>query len=317
MLPRCLAFLLVLASVSAFAQTEIKLTTDDAAVRDYFGYTVSVDGDTAVIGAHYDGDGGTLSGSAYVFSRNLGGADNWGQVAKLTASDAAASDFFGISVSVDGDTAVIGAYRNDDAGLNSGSAYVFSRNQGGADNWGQVVKLTASDAAAGDIFGYSVSVDGDTAVIGAVYANDDGGLSSGSAYVFSRHQGGADNWGQVSKLTADDAARGDSFGNSVSVDGDTAVIGAVADRDAGRLSGSAYVFSRNQGGADNWGQVTKLTASDAAEEDRFGKSVSVDGDTAVIGAYLDGNADSDGGSAYIFFGGVLDVIFRDQFESGL
>ena len=195
-----------------------------------------------------------------MFERNAGGADNWGQVTKLTASDAAAGDQFGHSVSISGDTVVVGAYADDDAGSDSGSAYVFERNAGGADNWGQVAKLTAADAAAGDQFGYSVSISGDTVVVGAP-RDDDAGSDSGSAYVFERNAGGADNWGQVKKLTA--VGRGGGRLSSAtpsrsagtrSSSGPTRTTMRAAD------SGSAYVFERNAGGADNWGQVKKLTA---------------------------------------------------------
>ncbi len=103
---------------------------------------------------------------------------------KITASDAAEFDQFGHSVAISGDTAIVGALLNDDAGENSGLVYIFDRNQGGADNWGQVLKLTASDAAAGDQFGFSVAISGDTAIVGALL-NDDAGSQSGSVYIFA------------------------------------------------------------------------------------------------------------------------------------
>ena len=291
-----------------------KLSASDAAANDNFGTSVAVDGDIAIVGARNDDDAGSASGSAYIFSRNQGGADNWGQVKKLTASDAASFDGFGIYVAVHGDTAIVGAHLNDDAGDASGSAYIFSRNQGGADNWGEVKKLTASDGAASDQFGISVSVDGDTAIVGA-HLNDDGGDASGSAYIFSRNQGGADNWGEVKKLTASDAATSDQFGFSVSVSGDTAIVGARNDSDAGSQSGSAYSFSRNSGGADNWGEVKKLTASDAAATDQFGAYVSVSADTAIVGAAFDDDAGTNSGSAYIFLN-IGAAVFQDGFETG-
>ncbi|MBU1695026.1 MAG: FG-GAP repeat protein, partial [Verrucomicrobia bacterium] len=179
---------------------------------------------------------------------------------KLTASDGAAGDRFGYAVAVAGDTAVVGAYSNQ---TGQGAAYIFYRDEGGAGNWGQAAKLTASDGAAGDEFGYAVCITGDTVVVGARH-DDDGGADAGSAYVFYRDEGGADNWGQVKKLTASDGAAGDEFSYSVSVEGDTAVIGAPFDDDAAAAAGSAYVFYRDQGGTDNWGQVKKLTASDGA-----------------------------------------------------
>ncbi|NNE68566.1 MAG: hypothetical protein HKN33_18520, partial [Pyrinomonadaceae bacterium] len=174
------------------------------------------------------------------------------QTKKLTASDAALGDGFGWSVAISGDTAIVGAYANDDGGSDSGSAYIFERNQGGANNWGEVRKLTASDAAAGDNFGYSVAISVDTVIVGA-FGNDDGGIDSGSAYIFEQNQGGANNWGEVRKLTASDGAAFDRFGWSVGISGDTAIVGAYGNDDGGNDSGSAYIFERNQGGANNWG----------------------------------------------------------------
>jgi len=157
----------------AWGQCEQKLTALDATANDLFGRSVSVSGDTALVGAYQDDDAGSGSGSAYVYIRS---GVVWSLQQKLTASDAAAGDFFGFSVSVSGDTALVGAYGNDDAGDTSGSAYVYVRSGG---VWTQQQKLTASDAAVQDYFGSSVSVSGDTTVVGAV-GNDDAGESSGS-----------------------------------------------------------------------------------------------------------------------------------------
>ena len=231
-----------------------KLIPSDGAAGDRFGYSVAVDGDTAVAGAFGDADNGSASGSAYVFTREFG---VWRQSAKLTASDGAAGDRFGYSVAVDGDTAVAGAFGDADNGSASGSAYVFTREFG---LWRQSAKLTASDGAAGDRFGYSVAVDGDTAVAGA-FGDADNGSASGSAYVFTRESGV---WSQSAKLTATDGARGDYFGWSVAVDGDTAVVGALFDDDNGSQSGAAYVFTRESG---VWSQSAKLTSSDGAAGD--------------------------------------------------
>ena len=160
---------------------------------------------------------------------------------KLLPSDGESWDYFGESVSISGDTAIVGAYEDDDNGTESGSAYIFSRDQGGADNWGEVKKLLPSDGAEFDNFGYSVSISGDTAIVGA-YRDDDNGDSSGSAYIFSRDEGGVDNWGEVKKLTASDGSYRDRFGHSVSISGDTAIVGAYQDDDNGIGSGSAYIF---------------------------------------------------------------------------
>ncbi|MCP3904824.1 MAG: hypothetical protein GY715_14450, partial [Planctomycetes bacterium] len=236
------------AAMAAFAQPPqvAKLTADDAAPSARFGFSVAVSGNTTIVGAYYDDDAGSESGSAYVFERGHGGTGNWGQVAKITADDAAAGDHFGVSVSISGDTAIVGATWDDDAGSNSGSAYVFERDQGGTGNWGQVAKLTADDAADGDSFG-TVSVSGDTAIVGATMHDHTGRIHAGAAYVFERDHGGPDNWGQVTKITADDAATGDAFG-TVSLSGDTAIVGAHGDDHAGGLNaGAAYVFERDHG----------------------------------------------------------------------
>ena len=284
-----------------------KLTADDGASGDKFGISVSIDGDTIVIGARNDDDNGGESGSAYVFTRDTAGdlASGWTQVAKLVADDGAGGDFFGNRVSINGDTIVIGADHSDNMGTDHGSAYVFTRDTAGdlASAWTQVAMLTADDGAHNDKFGNSVSVDGDTIVIGA-WHDDDNGDNTGSVYVFTRDTAGdlASGWTQVAKLTADDAAGYDQFGDIVSVDGDTIVIGAFTKDDMGDSSGSAYVFTRDTVGDldSGWTQVTKLTADDGAAVDNFGFSVSIDGDTIVIGARKDDDGPGDSGSAYVF-----------------
>jgi hypothetical protein len=266
---------------------QAKLNRIHAGANRFFGNSVAISGDLAVIGAFLDPDAASLVGSAYVFSRTGG---IWSQQAKLTASDAAANDNFGISVAISEGTVVVGANGDDDGGDSSGSAYVFTRN--GA-IWNQQAKLTASDPAAGDNFGNSVAISGDTIVAGA--EQDDGsGSNSGSAYVFIRS---GSLWSQQAKFTAADAAADDRFGISVSVSGNTAVVGANNDDDGGSNSGSAYVFTRS--GSD-WSQQGKLIASGAAAGDLFGISVAVDGDAAVVGAYLDDDNGTDSGSAYVF-----------------
>jgi len=271
-----------------------------------FGFSVGVDGDTAVVGARNTVVGGrTAQGRAYVYTRNQGGADNWGLVKTLTAPDGAAFDYFGWSAAISGDTVVVGApYHDASAADNQGAIYVFRRNQGGADNWGFVKKLTASDGAGDDHFhfGMSVAASGYLVVAGASGADVGGNESQGAAYVFARHQGGVDNWGQQKKLVASDGAADDLFGSSVSVSEDTAVVGAWKADVSGRTDqGAAYVYRQNAGGANNWGQVRKVVASNGTWNDHFGRSVSVDGETLVVGA-ADRNVGTSGdqGMAYVF-----------------
>ncbi len=244
---------------------QAKLTLPGAASGTAFGEAISLSGDTAVIGA---------SGAAYVYVRS---GTTWTQQAKLIGSDTVPSDIFGFAVAVDGDTAVVTAFQADSA---RGAAYVFVRN--GA-NWTQQAKLTASDAAVNDLVGRAVSLNGDTVLLGTSFQNK----FQGGAYVFVRS--GA-TWTQQAKLTASDAASGDNFGFSLSVSGDTAIVGAYNKSGA---EGAAYVFVRANG---NWTQQTKLLASDAKAGQVFGIAVSIDGDLAVVGA----NRADGHGAAYVF-----------------
>ena len=168
---------------------------DTTAGGDSFGWSVSVDAGLLLAGAYGDDDLGSSAGAAYVYDRNKPGSDGWGydKVKKLLPIDGAASDRFGYAVALSGDTAVVGAYQDDDNGSNSGSAYVFQQDHGGTDNWGQVRKLIPADGAASDYFGFAVAVSGDTVAVGA-YQDDDNGSSSGSVYIFERDADGSDIW---------------------------------------------------------------------------------------------------------------------------
>jgi hypothetical protein len=162
----------------------------------------------------------------------------------------------------------------------------------GAD-WAEIDKLAASDGAAYDRFGHSVSVSGDYAIVGAYY-DDDKGSDSGSAYIF-KYDGTV--WYEQAKLTASDGVADDLFGHCVSISGDYAIIGAYLDDDKGDKSGSAYIFKRD---GETWYEQDKLTASDGAVDDLFGYSVSISGDYAIVGAWRDDDNGDDSGSAYIF-----------------
>jgi uncharacterized repeat protein (TIGR01451 family) len=267
-----------------------KLVASDAQHNDEFGYSVSLSGDIAVIGAVF---GHTASGpdvgAAYVFVRT--GA-TWTEQQKLAASSGAPFDWFGFSVSVSGDTVVVGAAgENNAAGVDAGSAYVFVKE---GTSWIEQQKLLASDAAAGDLFGWSVSISAETVVIGAAGDNTPGGTDAGSAYVFVR---AGTSWTEQQKLVASDGAQGDAFGSSASVSGETVVVGAPDPVLRGG-PGAAYVFVRS---GTTWSEQQKLLASDGADADIFGTSVSVSGEVAVIGAPFDDTPSGpDAGSAYVF-----------------
>ena len=198
------------------------------------------------------------------------------ELQKVAASDGAASDLFGVSVAISGDTAVVGAYLDDVVGnAEQGSVYVFVRI---GTNWTQQQKLTASDGLAGDNFGISVAVSGDTVVVGAHLDNVGANADQGSTYVFGRS---GTVWLQQQKLVASDGAPNDDFGISVAIFGDTVVVGAPLDNvGANADQGSAYVFVRS---GTVWSQE-QLVASDGAANDGLGYSVAISGNTVVVGA---------------------------------
>ncbi len=264
-----------------------KVLADDAAAFRFFGTSVAVDGDTAVVGS----PGSLLlpgfEGSAEVF---LWSANLWHFEGALTPSDGAGRDQFGVSVSVLDNVVCVGSNEDDDDGSRSGSVYVYRRSAG---EWSEEAKLTASDGAAFDEFGRSVSVGGDQLIVGA-HRRDEDGADSGVVYAFD-YAGGT--WGEVQKLSAADAGAGDQFGFGVSLSGGWAVVSAWLDDEGGENAGAAYVFERVGG---LWAERDKLVAHDPGVVDEFGHGVSVDGGRAVVGAWLDDDNGDSSGSAYVF-----------------
>ena len=290
---------------TATSSTVVKFTAPDGSLDDFFGISVSVSGDgsTVVVGA-YGADGRMEnSGAAYVFTRTAAGWSDTSDAAKLTARDGAAGDRFAQSVSVneDGSVIAVGAWLDDDKGEDSGSAYVFTRPAGGWADIPDVAKLTAPDGMEFDFFGGGVSVSGDggTVAVG-VLGDDDNGDRSGSAYVFTRPANGWADASDAAKLTATNGAADDRLGRvSVNKDGSLVVVGASGDDDRGYGSGSAYVFTRPDGGWRDTSTTATLRPYTAQSRagDRFRVSVSVGGDTIAVGAYL---ASVYSGAAYVF-----------------
>jgi hypothetical protein len=252
-----------------------------------FGLSVAISGDTAIVGASLDEDLGDAAGAAYVFVES---GNAWTLQAKLTADNGAPLEYFGDDVDLDGDVAVVGADLDDDKGDEAGSAFVFRRS---GQTWKQEAQLFSPVASSGDRFGDSVAIDGKTIVVGAPQT-DSAGSNSGSAFVFVE-SGGV--WNDEATLEANDADADDNFGGRVALDGDTAIVGAFGNDDAGGSSGSAYIFTRS---GSTWNQEAKLTANDAAQNDFFGSAVDVWRDLAVVGARGNDDGGSSSGSAYVF-----------------
>ncbi|MCP4350252.1 MAG: hypothetical protein GY795_32655, partial [Desulfobacterales bacterium] len=266
-------------NISPAGPDELKLTPDDGGINDKFGYSVSISGNYAIAGAqHANG----LCGSAYIFKRDETG---WNQQTELIPTGTDITNFnslFGRSVCISGDYAVVSSHDND-----NGSAYIFMKE--GA-SWIQQAKLTANDGSVGGFFGGSVSISGNYAVIGSPY-DDDNGDKSGSVYIFIKE--GA-TWTQQAKLTPGTDA-GYQSGCSVSISGDYVIVGAIGDNENGYYSGSAYIFKRD---GTSWTQQAKLMPSDGHIQSRFGYSVSMSGDYAIVGTSKPNNRP--GGFAYIF-----------------
>ena len=206
------------------------------------------------------------------------------QLFKVTASDGSAGDRYG-SVAASGNLAVVGAYRHDGAGTDSGTAYVLDLVTGQ-----ELYMLAPADAKAGQNFGLSVAISGKLAVIGAHNDDENGGFAAGAAYVFDLETGA-----QLHKLMAADGAATDQFGVDVAISGTRVIIGAHEDDEAGVNAGAAYVFDALTGQ-----ELFKLTASDSASGDIFGRCVAIWGDLAIVGAYLNDDAGSASGAAYVF-----------------
>ncbi|MEA3514402.1 MAG: hypothetical protein U9R34_02925 [Nanoarchaeota archaeon] len=290
-----LSSILVSGSISEVS----KILASDIQAGDYFGYSVSIssDSNTTIVGAYQEDIGGSQAGAAYIFRWD---GITWIQEDKILASDKNVLDYFGYSVSIssDGNTAIVGAYGEDTGGADAGAAYIFTRL---GSTWTEQQKIQASDIQAGDWFGYSVSIssDGNTALVGSRLEDGGGTISTGAAYIFKRD---GTTWTQQAKILASDRQQSDCFGHSVSIssDSNTAIVGAYHEDTKGNSAGSAYIFRWN---GTTWIEDAQIFASDAAANDYFGYSVSIssDGNTTIVGSYCeDFVGANDAGAAYIF-----------------
>ena len=264
-------------------------------VNDYFGGSVAISGNYAIVGAYGEDDGGSSSGKAYIFDVTTGALVH--TLNNPTAYGTSANDYFGQSVAIDGDRAIVGAYGEDDAGGNSsGKAYIFNVTTGAL-----VYTLdnpNAYDTSTGDSFGNSVAIDGDRAIVGAWFEDDAGGQTSGKAYIFDVTTG-------TLVYTLDDpnaysTSTGDRFGGSVAISGNYAIIAAYFESDAGGTqSGKAYIYNVTTGALVY--TLDNPNAYDTSTGDSFGQSVAISGNYAIVGA--SGEDDAGGltsGKAYIF-----------------
>ena len=269
-------FFIIGSTIALAPIIEFKLIPGDGSEGDWFGYSVSISGDYAIVGADGGENNGISTGAAYIFKRNSD--TTWVEEQKLLASDGVEFDGFGISSSMSGDYVIISAPWKDNF---LGAAYIFKKN---GNTWTEEQKLLASDGSANDEFGLAVSMSGDYVIVGARGQEN----RRGAAYIFKRD---GNTWAEEQKLLASDGDTTDQFGYSVSISGDYTIVGA---RFKDNRQGAAYIFKREN---TTWTEEQKLLASDGASFDRFGWSVSITGDYVIVGATGD---DNNKGSAYIF-----------------
>ena len=264
-----------------WVQQGVKLVADDASANAQFGAAVAIEGTRALVGA---------PGAGVVYEFTFDG-NNWTQQDQFVPGTQVNGDRFGVAVDLEGDTALVGAESRGNDGIQGGSAYIFTTD---GNSWTQRQRFNPSSPVDQGFFGASVALKGTSALIGAYFENANNSTTqSGAAYVFT---GSGNNWTEQARLTASDADALDSFGYSVALSGNTAVIGAPLKTESNRdKSGAVYIFDRDTNG--NWTQSSKLTTDDGAARDALGFSVALFGTEAILGAIWD---DSFQGAAYLF-----------------
>ncbi len=276
--------------VGSFTQVA-KLTPQDLAPDDQFGYAVAISSERVLVGSTFDDDFGPGSGSAYIFEHN---GLNWAQVAKLLPSDGATADTFGNAVAIEGNFALVGAVEEDAPLISSGAAYLFERNGSGI--WNQVAKFKASPDQSGARFGHAVALSGQRAIVGA-RQYDGAGSDSGAAYIFERNGSGV--WVQAAQLLASDGVASQLFGGSVDILGDRAIVGAEGPSGTGSGNGATYVYERSASGV--WLEVDKLNPDSSASATNV-RSCALDHGRILFGVpgELASPSATKRGSAYLF-----------------
>ncbi len=268
-------------------------TAADTTSRDQFGSSVSIDGTVVVVGAPFAHGTDSRSGAAYVFD-----LDNRFPETKLLPARISDNALFGGAVNISGDTIVVGAYRDSSQAGDSGSAYVFERNEGGVNNWGLVTRLTSPVEGVNEQFGYSVAVDGDTIAVGSRLANLGPLAQTGSVDIYQKSNGNG-LWNHIQKIQPGDLNGGDHFGTSLSLHSNMLVVGAPKSSDLADRAGKAYVFVRDSNDFE-WRGVQHLYNELTSLRDEFGISVGVNDQQIVVGSWLDNRSANNTGGAYIF-----------------
>jgi hypothetical protein len=256
----------------AFDET-VKVTLEESGAESHFGNTVAVDGSYAVIGAPEAREFGPGSGAAYIYKREDGA---WSHLVTLQPTGVDSLDRFGSMVDISGDFAVVQLAGN----AFPKKTFVFEKNLGGPDSWGERAVIE-TETGNGDA---AITIDGDTLAVGERGAQNSLGNRTGAARIFQKDAGGIDNWGLVTKVSPTDVTTGVQFGWSVDLSGDRLVVGSRLDDEGGLNTGAAYVFERDQGGVDQWGQVDKLVTSGTETGQEAGATVAISDTIIALGA---------------------------------
>ncbi len=259
-----------------------KIQANDTQAKGYFGNSVAINGNFAIVGAWQQDTAASDAGAAYIFERNSSGS--WIEKQKLVASNGQEKDYFGRSVAISNNIALVGADNQSTGGKSAGAAYLFERDDRG--NWTEKQKLQASDKQAWVNFGYSVGINGNSLIVGA-YGEDTGEKNAGAAYLFERDSSGS--WIETQKLQASEAQAESQFGNSVAISDSFAIVGSLKEDTGGSDAGAAYIFKVKDLPVPKsvnriFEQEQKIKVSEPKNNDYFGTSVAVSKNIAIVGA---------------------------------
>jgi len=269
----------------------------DATFGDEFGFDVALSGDRLLVGAAFDDDLGTNSGSAYVFEASGGAPYTF--VAKLLSPHGAAFDLAGWSVDIDGDRCVVGAQYDDSLATDAGTALVFEFD--GVASWNHSVSLYGTGTTFGDRFGFDVAVCGERVLVGAI-GDDDLGAEAGAAHVFARQLSGF--WNEENKLVAPSTSADDNYGLRVALRGDRAAVGAHLDDSVAFAGGIVELFARRSDGT--WLHELALQHSTGQVGEQAGSALALGADVIAIGAPArDVSGNVDAGSVHVVENDVL------------
>lgn len=270
------------------------LDASDGTSGDQFGQAVALSGQTLAVGAPMAENGGSNRGAVYIHEQDLGGPENWGERIKISDPQVADNRRFGTALALENDLLVVGVPRDGQLGTNAGAAYVHLKDQGGVDNWGNLLKLLGLGTDANDVFGTAIAISGDVVAIGAPKAGP------GKVFLHGRNTGGANAFGLVKVVVGAGLGSGDRFGETLVLEGDTLVVSAMGDDDEASNAGALYVFEKDLGGVDNWGERTKLTIPGSNSGDELGTSLALSGDTLAAGAPRSDFSFTSSGRVYLF-----------------